>query len=1665
MRRMSVKYRGIALGLAAVTGLSLSAAWPRTAQAAGEQIHYIANENLAPGIHYSEEDIQGYGATGDRRIRVNHLSVDPTAEGISFNSARAENTINARENILNQAMRDVYQGVNVVASINADPYDMDYGLNCGIQVRNGSIVVSQPNNQYTTDTPAFFVDGSGTPHIDALRAAADITVGEDYAQTVTSINRNMFGSWYTDDPNKITSDTLRVYTSRITGNGTMTHYRTEGMPEKQAYALIQLDGFDGDIYAGTEYTGTVTAVYEADGFDIPADSVVLAGYAGDADGVAALEPGETVDFTGHLYTGAFSEDESGHLVERGELCDDVTAAVNGFHLLAKDGQVNTPVVDGQGTDVNSRTVIGITADGKVEILCVNKPGANFSSELTSGTTFREITDYMMNELGCVDVLNMDGGGSTEMTARRAGADSLATVSYPSDGGSRLVSNSLLIISNAPRTTEVAQVLVDEDVNLYPGSETDFSVRLTDASGSSLDASGYQVAWSAQYGTIDENGHYTAPAEECDDVVTAEVAGVSGTARVSVIGADHVQSISISGGDSLALDQGAVYQFGFTAYDAGQQSIVISPSLADWKIEGDEIGTLTEDGLLTVTAESGTAEVTAEFMGQTFSTTVVVGLKEQIIDNFEGDDTAYHISSRYIYPNHPEYRGSDGSEMVGAETDPSMVKNGSQSLYWVYDTKDWTRATNGTLYVYPDWDAAHEDLGWTAEEQQGLMDQYRAKARPKKFGLWIYSGDENNDGVSDNYNCMMTAQFYANDGTWVDENGTTHYDGADGGEIQGKSIKITPDEHMDWIGWKYFEFDVPEDWPMPITFNYLWMSNIYKGADQQDYKTTVMLDDLKWIYSDEEQDLEGPSFSGTQPSGGGLYSDTLEFSTVISDASGVDADSVSVTVNDEAVTDYRFDQTTGQLSFIRSGLENGQSYRVIVKAKDVHGNESVPYVDETYTVDLSPDTEAPRLSNVTPSSESQASVKIPSPRIGFRLQDPKSGVNTNSLKVTLDGREIRNVYLDEETGWGYAQPDFELDEGTVSAELTIDVSDNDGNAMETYRDTVSVSLIPQPADPENYDITVIPDTQGNAYSDMIYPRAASEDSGLVIQLGDIVDGVNTAEFEEGKNWIEGTGKPYLIAAGNHEGGDMNLDLFNEYFGSPTYTFDYGQTRIIVLNSAFNQSVTASDPTQYRYLEEMLESNTLPNVYVINHVVTEDHFNTQHNMTAEECAQFEGVMGAYKEANPDVNVNVISGHLHTLESWERQGVNYIIGGNAAGKGYVTAEEGNLLGYGTIHVQNGEAAYEFKPLLTEIYLRNAAMQDGTLHLAKGGSAQIDVYGDFREKASVDSYMTQINDDALVDITWESSDPEIASVSDTGVVTMQGEGTAEIRAFCGERSASFTVVSQDMSQVSITKLELRLDGPVGYGDTVTPLVTAMDVYGTVITMNNQEIAFASANGMLQPQEDGTLLAVRTGDDVITAEYRGKTAECEISVQALEIGGIINPERIEAEAGTAFEELPLPEKVGITYKTRAAEEVSVNWEAGKYQADVPGVYTLYGELVLEEGMTNPDGLMAEIQVTVKENASETPDPEPTEEPDITPEPTLPGGQDGNQNGGDQTGGAQNGGSQNGSLTADPAPGQSQNGSPDTGDPANMALWCGVAVAGGIGMTMLIVSFRKKAKS
>ena len=118
-----------------------------------------------------------------------------------------------------------------------------------------------------------------------------------------------------------------IYTSAITRNHVLTHngYTVAG---GQAYALIRLEDYDGAIRAGQTYSGSVEALYDADGFEIPEDCIVLAGYSDSAAGVASLEVGEDVSWTCHLYTGPYAE-EDGVLTDPGEPADDVVTAVNG----------------------------------------------------------------------------------------------------------------------------------------------------------------------------------------------------------------------------------------------------------------------------------------------------------------------------------------------------------------------------------------------------------------------------------------------------------------------------------------------------------------------------------------------------------------------------------------------------------------------------------------------------------------------------------------------------------------------------------------------------------------------------------------------------------------------------------------------------------------------------------------------------------------------------------------------------------------------------------------------------------------------------------------------------------------------------------------------------------------------------------------------------------------------------------------------------------------------------------------------------------------------------------------------------------------------------------------------------------------------------------------
>ncbi len=800
----------------------------------------LADENLAQGIRYTEEDVQNYAGTAGERVRFNHLVVSPGAQSIRILAGKAKDTVNAVETVGDQARREISKGNQVVAGINADSYDMDYGSDRGILVQNGNIVTSQPYNSYTQTQPAFWVDSSKTAHIGALRAGGTIRIG-GYQAEADFINRNHFmgPAGYLSPANS-----TRIFTGSLTTDHVMRNGAGKA-PADQAYALIQLSGFSGSLHAGTEYTGKVTALYASAGFSIPTDCIVYAGYGTKAAEVRGLAAGMDVSYVCHLYSGTYTENPDGTLNDRGTLQDDAVTAVDSFQLLAQNGELNHAVVDATGTDQNARTVIGLTKNGTIHILAVAKDGAYFSE--SQGSTMKDIAEYMLQKLQCTDVINMDGGGSTEMIARRAGSGKTTTVSYPSDGSSRIVSESLLFVSDAQPTGAVGQVLVDGNTSLYKGSRTGFSVRLTDPSGNPISAQGRSVVWKAAKGAIDKSGTYTAPGGACQDTVTATVDGISGTANVRVLDLGGMKSIGLKETGAAAVRKGTKKQFALEACDAENQTVLIDPSAAKWSLSNAKIGSL-KNGLLSVTAASGTAVVSAAFGGKTYSVPVMVGPKGQTIDNFEQFPIEGYYAGSVLYGNKNQYGGKSG--MLGLETKStknSRVRDGSRSLRVTYDTSLWAwddanqkRTANGTANIVPLWDTGKDHAGdgkWNEKERAAMESAFTAKAMPKNFGVWVYNADENRDGVSDNKSCMLSVSLYADcAGGYRNES-----------RAQPKTLVLT--NSMDWIGWKYLQADIPQDWRMPIVFRYLSLSNTERILKpSQNYRTDMLFDDLQFNYA-------------------------------------------------------------------------------------------------------------------------------------------------------------------------------------------------------------------------------------------------------------------------------------------------------------------------------------------------------------------------------------------------------------------------------------------------------------------------------------------------------------------------------------------------------------------------------------------------------------------------------------------------------------------------------------------------------------------------------------------------------------------------------------------------------------------------------------------------
>ncbi len=241
--------------------------------------------------------------------------------------------------------------------------------------------------------------------------------------------------------------------------------------------------------------------------------------------------------------------------------------------LIEDGKIIAGLPDERA----SRTAIGITRTGKVVMLVVDGRQAPFSAGCGEATLAQ-----IMLEAGCVEAVNMDGGGSTTFVAQMPGSEELTVVNRPSDGFARSVASSMMIVSTAPSSTAFDHAELDAATSyLTPGSSLQVTAVGISPTGNAvaLPEGAYWAVSDNTMGQITEDGLFTAYTEGSVEVCLMLEDAVIGSKTLSVVQPDNVyftkSSVDMVYGETVQMPVKLLYQGKEIAFNASDVILTVN----------------------------------------------------------------------------------------------------------------------------------------------------------------------------------------------------------------------------------------------------------------------------------------------------------------------------------------------------------------------------------------------------------------------------------------------------------------------------------------------------------------------------------------------------------------------------------------------------------------------------------------------------------------------------------------------------------------------------------------------------------------------------------------------------------------------------------------------------------------------------------------------------------------------------------------------------------------------------------------------------------------------------------------------------------------------------------------------------------------------------------
>ena len=546
------------------------------------------------------------------------------------------------------------QGKRVVSGLNGDWYVLSTGAPTGLVVTDG---VVRATGYYSSTWAIGFYD-DGTAFIAQNGLSMSVTLGGATLNLSGGINkvRKMTSSDGSGGLTLLTSDFADTTKNSEAGVDVIL---TPVEDESGTYST------EPRIGRQTQYV--VEQVLESTGsIAIPEGKAVLTLNAKDnADTLAklrALMPGDTVTLS---------------ITSTDARWNDVDQALGGVAKLVTNGQAAS------GLDA-SRTAwpaIGIKADGTLVFYALDgkQPG------LSVGATQTQVAQRLI-ELGCVEAICMDGGGSTTIGVTYPDGSSMEVVNSPSDGSQRANSTAIFLTTELQPTGELDSYYVTPTDNLL------LSGAAVQLSASGLDThyyptSGYEVEWEVTEGggTVDENGLFTAGTESGTSRVTADDGYASGTVSITTVSTPDsitlsdestgaaVTSLNLDPGGQMDLKASASYRsLDLTAQD----------TCFTWTAD-PAVGTVDENGLFTAGEKSASGTLTVSAGGKTLTIPVSVAGHVNTLEDLEGGMDAFTATDTAV---------------PAVETGLEYVHNGRQSLKMTYDASSGSASLGAALAI-------------------------------------------------------------------------------------------------------------------------------------------------------------------------------------------------------------------------------------------------------------------------------------------------------------------------------------------------------------------------------------------------------------------------------------------------------------------------------------------------------------------------------------------------------------------------------------------------------------------------------------------------------------------------------------------------------------------------------------------------------------------------------------------------------------------------------------------------------------------------------------------------------------------------------------------------------------------------------------------------------